>query len=80
MFIMKVLASQLCFLANRNAELAIPPLFWSVNCMKIEGLVALLSFPSIYLIFGALSKAVKLKNSLDVSLELSPLRGGLNSL
>ena len=31
MFIMQVLASQLHFQANRNAELAIPPLFWAVN-------------------------------------------------
>ena len=34
MFIMQVLASQLHFLANRNAELVIPPLFWPVNCIK----------------------------------------------
>ena len=37
MFIMQVLASQLHFLANRNAGLAIPPLFWAVNCIKIAG-------------------------------------------
>ena len=43
MFIMQVLASQLHFLANRNAELAVPPLFWPVNCIKIGGHVALLS-------------------------------------
>ena len=43
MFIVQVLASQLSFLANRNAELAVPPLFWSVNCIKIGGHVALLS-------------------------------------
>ena len=35
MFIMQVLASQLHFLANKNAGLAIPPLFWPVNCIKI---------------------------------------------
>ena len=40
---MQVLASQLHFLANKNAELAIPPLFWPVNCIKIGGYVALLS-------------------------------------
>ena len=51
MFIMQVLASQLHFLANRNAELAVPPLFWPVNCIKIEGHVALLSCPSIYFLF-----------------------------
>ncbi len=34
---MQVLASQLHFLANKNAELAIPPLFWPVNCIKIAG-------------------------------------------
>ena len=36
MFIMQLLASQLSFLANRNAELAVPPLFWPVNCVKID--------------------------------------------
>ena len=41
MFIMQVLASQLHFLANRNAELAVPSLFWPVNCIKIRALVAL---------------------------------------
>ena len=39
MFIVPVLASQLHFLANKNAELAIPPLFWPVNCIKIGGLL-----------------------------------------
>ena len=48
MFIMQVLASQLHFQANRNAELAIPPLFWPVNCIKIGGHVALLSHPTVY--------------------------------
>ena len=47
MFIMQVLASQLHFLANKNAQLAIPPLFWSVNCIKIGGHVALLSDPTV---------------------------------
>ena len=47
MCIMQVLASQLHFLANRNAELAIPPLFWPVNCKKIGGHVALLSDPTV---------------------------------
>ena len=48
MFIMQVLASQLPFLANRNAEQAVPPLFWPVNCIKIGRHVALLSGPSVY--------------------------------
>ncbi len=48
---MQVLASQLHFLANRNAELAVPPLFWPVNCIKIGGHVALLSCPSIHFLF-----------------------------
>ena len=38
-------------LANRNAELAVPPLFWPVNCIKIGGHVALLSCLSIYFLF-----------------------------
>ena len=46
MFIMQVLPSQLHFLANKNAELAIPLLFWPVNCIKIGGHVALLSDPT----------------------------------
>ncbi len=48
---MQVLASQLHFLANKNAELAIPPLFWPVNRIKIGEHVALLSCPSIYFLF-----------------------------
>ena len=44
---MQVLASQLHFLANKNAQLAIPPLFWPVNCIKIGGHVALLSDPTV---------------------------------
>ena len=36
-FVMQVLASQLLFLASRNAGLAISPLFWPVNCIKIGG-------------------------------------------
>ena len=53
MFIMQVLASQLHFLANTNAELAIPPLFWPVNCIKIGGHVALLSDPTVYSLYCA---------------------------
>jgi hypothetical protein len=49
MFIMQVLASQLPFLANRNAELAV---FKPVNCIKIGGHVAMLhSSPTILFIF-----------------------------
>ena len=51
MFIMQVLASQLHFLANRNAGLAIPPLFWPVNCIKVGGHVALLSGPTVYSVY-----------------------------
>ncbi len=50
-FIMQVLASRLHFLANKNAELAVPPLFWPVNCIKIGRHVALLSCSSIYFLF-----------------------------
>ena len=48
MFIMQVLVNQLPFLANRNAELAVPPLFWPENCIKIGGHVALLSGSTAY--------------------------------
>ena len=34
MFIMQVLASQFHFLANRNIEMAVPPLLWPKNCIK----------------------------------------------
>ena len=51
MFIMQVLASQLPSLANRNAELAVPPLFWPVNCIKIGGHVALLSGVTVYSLY-----------------------------
>ena len=48
---MQALASQLHFLANTNAELAIPPLVWPVNCIKIGGHVALLSDPTVYSLY-----------------------------
>ena len=51
MLIMQVLACQLHFLANRNAGLAIPPLFWPVNCVKIGGHVALQSGPTVYSLY-----------------------------
>ena len=55
MFIMQVLASQLPSLANRNAELAVPPLFWPVNCIKIGGHVALLSGATVYSLYCAIT-------------------------
>ena len=55
LFIMQVLASQLHFLANRSAELAVPPFFSPVNCIKIGGHVALLSCRFIYFLFYAKS-------------------------
>ena len=48
--IMQVLASQLPFLANTNTELAVPPLFRPVNCIKTQRHVALLSSTSGYAI------------------------------
>ena len=51
---MQVLASQLHFLATSNVGLAIPSLFWQVNCIKIEDLyVALLSGPTQYSLYCA---------------------------
>ncbi len=52
---MQVLTSRLHFLVNRNAELAVPLLFWPVNCIKIGGHVAPLSCPSIYFLFYDMS-------------------------
>ena len=46
MFIMQILTS-LHFVANRNAGLAIPPLFWPVNWNKIRRHVAVLSDPTV---------------------------------
>ena len=43
MFIMHVLSTQLHFLVNTKTELAVPPLLWPVNCIKISEHVALLS-------------------------------------
>ena len=51
MFNMQVLASQFHFQANRNAELAIPPLSWPVSCIKIRGHVALPSGPTVYSLY-----------------------------
>ena len=46
-----VFCISLHFLAKRDDELAFPPLFWSVSCIKIGGHVALLSCLSIYFLF-----------------------------
>ena len=62
MFIMQVLASQLHFLANRNAGLAIPPLFWPVNCIKIGKHVALLSCPTVHSLYCGIGLAVYTEN------------------
>ena len=62
MFIMQVLASQLHFLANRNAGLAIPPLFWPVTCIKIGGHVALLSGPTVHSLHCGLTFNCVLRN------------------
>ena len=48
---MQVVATQLHFLANRNAGLAIPQLFWPVNRIKIGGHVALLSCPTVHSLY-----------------------------
>ena len=41
------------FLANKNAELAIVPSFWPVNCIKIRFHFAKLSVPTVYLPYCA---------------------------
>ena len=41
-----------------NAELAVPPLFWSDNCIKIGGHVALLSGPTIYTLYCGMSMEI----------------------
>ena len=56
MFIVQVLASQLHFLANRNAGLAILPLLWPVNCIKIGGYVALLSDPTVHSLYSGVNR------------------------
>ena len=42
---MQVLASQFPFMVNRNAELALPPLFWPGNCIKIGGACCTAEWP-----------------------------------
>ena len=44
-FIMQALASQLHFLTNRNAELAVPPLLWPVNYIKNRGTCGTAEWP-----------------------------------
>ena len=51
---MQVLNSQLPFLANRNAELAVPPLFWPVKGINIGRHVELLSGPTVYFLYCGL--------------------------
>ena len=65
MFIMQVLASQLPFLANRNA-VAIPPLFWPVNCIKIGGHVALLSDLTVYSLYCGTALSTELSYDIDL--------------
>ena len=43
----------IAFLANRNAELDLPPLLWPVNCIKLRGHVALLSSHTVYIPYCA---------------------------
>ena len=74
MFIMQVLASQLPFLANRNAELAVLPLLWPVNCIKIGGHVALLSGPTVYSLYCAVA------NTLSKPSKWPPLATSTNQL
>ena len=48
---MQVLASQLTFLTNRDAELAALPIFWPINCIKNRKHVTLLSGPTVYSLY-----------------------------
>ena len=72
MFIMQVLASPLHFLANRNADLTVPPLLWPVNCIKIGGHVELLSGPTVHSLFFAYSHWTK--GEVTIGLESPSLR------
>ena len=60
MFIMQVLASQLHFQANRNADLTVPPLLWPVNCIKIEGHAELPCGPTVYYLYSDHGKRSRL--------------------
>ena len=55
---MQVLAGQLYFLANRNAgHLAVPPLFWPVNCIKIGEHVERLGVPTVQSLYCDLKQS-----------------------
>ena len=41
----------IAFFADENAELAVPPLFWPVNCINIGGQVALPTSPTFYSLY-----------------------------
>lgn len=62
MFILQAVARQLHFLANRNAELAVPQSFWPKNGIQIGGRIALLRDCCVYLLFC--HKGKKLESSL----------------
>ena len=68
---MQVLASQLPFLANRNDELAVPPLFWPDKCIKIGGHVALLSGPTVYTLYCDAVKTKDREENVDSRLDAS---------
>ena len=51
MFIMRVLASQLHFMTNRNAGLTLPPLLWPFNCIKIGVHVEQPSGPTVHSLY-----------------------------
>ena len=73
---MQVLASQSHFLPNRNNGLAIPPLFWPVNCIIIGGHVALLSYLTVHSPYCAMgpsnpNQEVEMSAVLDRALNLS---------
>ena len=73
MFIMQVLASQLPFLANRNAELAVPPLFWPDTCIKNRGTCCTAEWPyCLYPILWRKFKSWSVKGSSRRRRALSP--------
>ena len=45
-------------LANRDARLVIPPLFWPANCIKVGGHVELLSDPTVNSLYCARTNPV----------------------
>ena len=52
-FIMRVLASQLHFLTDRNADLTVPPLLWPVDIIKIGVHVEQPSGPTVHSLYCA---------------------------